>query len=100
MGDDGVRKYSIKRGHNPDIKKLLMEYFSVAAGDIEKGVEFTVEGIGRISLKKKGSVVFIETHPVSGNAEYEMIKKWNDFLYDLTGRTGKERRKQFSNISK
>ena len=95
-----MRRYSIKRGHNPDIKKLLSNYFSVDGGNIEEGIKFTVDGIGQIFMKKKGISIFIEIKPKESGDNYEIIKKWNSFLFDLTGKTARERRKTFAKPSK
>lgn len=88
-----MREYSIKRGHHPDLGALIQTYFG-ASGDVKKGVSFTAEGIGKIYLRQDGKSLFIETEPqpdMAGGAE--LIKKWNDFLFEATGRTAKERKK-------
>jgi len=94
-----MREYKIKRGHNPDLNKILLNYFGVT-GDINGGFEFKVEGIGNIFIQKKGNSLFIETKSSgSVKADYSIIKKWNDFLYEATGKTAKERKKEFSKLS-
>jgi len=93
-----MRQYLIKRGHNPDINTLLSEYFGVD-GDVSKGVEFEVPSIGKISIRREKSSLFIDTEPpkkISG--EIDIIKKWNDFLFDATGKTTKERKKEFGKV--
>ncbi|MDG6228838.1 MAG: DUF5611 family protein [Candidatus Thermoplasmatota archaeon] len=90
-----MRQYKIKRGYNPNINTLLSEYFGVD-GDVSKGVEFEVPSMGKISIRQEKSSLFIDTEPpkkVSG--DYGVIKKWNDFLFDATGKTTKERKKEF-----
>jgi hypothetical protein len=90
-----MREYKIKRGHDSDINALLLNYFGVK-GDVTKGVDFEISSIGKISIRKEKSSMFIDTVPakkVSG--EYSIIKKWNDFLFDATGKTAKERKKEF-----
>lgn len=88
-----MRQYSIKRGHHPDINMLLKKYFDVE-GDVEAGVEFYYEGVGKISIKKvKNNLVVDIVPPEKPSDDYSIIKKWNDFLYEATGRTAKERRK-------
>ena len=90
-----MRQYKIKRGHNPDINKLISEYFN-AKGDVYNGIKFEVEGIGKIDMKQEKNSLFVEIEPpknVSGN--YSIIKKWNQFLFDATGKTTKERKKEF-----
>ncbi len=88
-----MRKYSIKRGHNADINMLIKKYFGVD-GDINAGIEFMVDSIGKIYMKKEGNHLMVEiTPPDEVKDDYEAIKKWNQFLYEATGRTAKERRK-------
>ena len=88
-----MREYSIKRSHHPDIAGIIEKYFGVTSQP-DDGISFEAEGIGKIHLRRQGSSLFIETEPrpdATGGAE--AIKKWNDFLFDLTGRTSKERKK-------
>jgi hypothetical protein len=97
-----LRTYSIKRGHKPNISLLLQKYFTVDVSetDIEKGCEFTVGGIGTIFMQKSGHNVSIETLESSPIASIDVISRWNAFLYDLTGRTTKERKKQLTSTKK
>lgn len=95
-----MREYSIKRGHKPDVCALVKKYFG-AGGDVDKGFEFIVEGIGNVYIKKEGNSLLIETRVLPGTkAEYAVIKKWNDFLFEATGRTAKERKKLWDKEAK
>ena len=90
-----MREYKIKRGYNPDINALVSRYFG-ADGDITKGIQFSVDGIGDVSMKKEKSSLIIDIVPpktVSG--DYTIIKRWNDFLFEATGKDTKERKKEF-----
>ena len=88
-----MRRYSIKRGHKPDINKLLKDYFDVE-GKAEEGIEFEAEGIGKVYLKLEGKSIMIDiTPPEEVTGDYAVLKKWNDFLFHATGRTAKERKK-------
>ena len=88
-----MRKYSIKRGHKPDLNALIKRYFGVE-GDVEKGIEFEAEGIGKVYMRKEGNMLTVDiTPPSEVSADYAVLKKWNDFLFEATGRTAKERRK-------
>lgn len=88
-----MRVYSIKRGHKPDLDALVKKYFNVE-GSTEEGMEFEAEGIGTVWIKKEGNAVMIETTPSSDTqATYDTLRKWNDFLFEVTGRTAKERKK-------
>jgi hypothetical protein len=90
-----MRQYKIKRGYNPNINTLLSEYFGVG-GDVTKGVEFEVPSMGKISIRQEKSSLFIDTEPPKKvSCDYSVIKKWNDFLFDATGKTTKERKKEF-----
>jgi hypothetical protein len=93
-----MREYKIKRGHNPNLNTLLSQYFG-ATGDVEKGVQFSVNGIGAVTMKLEKSSLFIDIVPpktVSG--DYNIIKKWNEFLFEATGKDTKERKKEFGKI--
>ena len=97
-----MRTYSIKRGHTVNVPQLLKKYFQIesAYSDIEKGCEFFVQGIGTIFIQKMGQKIFIETRESSPDTSIDIIKKWNNFLYDLTGRNAKERKKSLTNTKK
>ena len=93
-----MREYRIKKGHNADVGALVSKYFG-AKGDIYKGMNFEVEGIGKIDMKKEKSSLFVDIEPpkkVCG--DYSIIKKWNTFLFEATGKDAKERKKEFGKI--
>ena len=90
-----MREYKIKRGHNSDINALVSRYFE-AKGDIEKGMQFSVEGIGDVSMKReKNSLIIDIVPPKKVLNDYTVIKKWNEFLFEATGMNTKERKKEF-----
>ena len=90
-----MREYKIKRGHNPDLDTLLSQYFG-AKGDIVKGMQFSVEGIGAVTIKHEKSSLFIDiVPPKTVCGDYNIIKKWNEFLFEATGKDTKERKKDF-----
>lgn len=93
-----MREYKIKRGHDADIGKLVSTYFG-AEGDILKGLEFEVEGIGQVSIKQEKNSLFINIIPPKTIcSDYSIIKKWNEFLFEATGKDAKERKKEFGKI--
>ena len=95
-----MREYKIKRGHNADVGALVSKYFG-AKGDIYEGITFETDGIGKIDMRKGKNSLFIEIEPpkkVSG--DYGIIKKWNTFLFEATGKDTKERKKEFGKIKK
>lgn len=93
-----MREYKIKRGHNPDLNELVSRYFG-AKGDIEKGIQFSVEGIGNVTMKQdKSSLVIDIVPPKKVYNDYNIIKKWNEFLFEATGKDTKERKKDFGRV--
>ena len=95
-----MREYRIKRGHNADIGKLITTYFG-AEGNIYKGIKFEVDGIGKIDMKQEKNSLFVDIEPpkqICG--DYSIIKKWNKFLLEATGKDTKERKKEFGKIKK
>ena len=95
-----MREYKIKRGHNPDLNAIITKYFGIN-GDIYNGINFEIEGIGKIDMKYDKNILFVDIEPpkrVSG--DYSIIQKWNNFLFEATGKTTKERKKEFGKIKK
>ena len=93
-----MREYKIKRGHNADLEKLISTYFN-AKGDIYKGINVEVEGIGEISMRQEKNSLFIDIVPPKKIcSDYNIIKKWNEFLFEATGKDAKERKKEFGRI--
>ena len=91
-----MREYKIKRGHNPDLENIISNYYGVK-GDIFKGIDFEVDGIGKINMRQQKNSLFIDIVPPSKLcSDYSIIKKWNEFLFEATGKTVKERKKEFS----
>ncbi len=93
-----MREYKIKRGLNPDINALVSQYFGATA-DVLNGTTFSIEGIGDVTMKQEKTSLFIDIVPpkkISG--DYTVIKKWNDFLFEATGKDAKERKKEFGKI--
>lgn len=95
-----MREYKIKRGYNPDINGLISDYYG-AAGDVTQGIEFSVEGIGEVTIKQEKNLLIIDiVPPKTVCGDYSIIKKWNDFLFKATGKDTKERKKEFGKIKK
>jgi len=93
-----MREYGIKRGYNPDISALVSKYFG-AKGDVSTGIKFSVDGIGDVSMKQeKNSLIIDIVPPKKVCSDYSIIKKWNSFLFEATGKDTKERKKEFSKI--
>ena len=95
-----MREYRIKRGYNPDIEAVISKFFGVS-GNIEQGIRFEVEGIGKIDLKQDKKSLYVDIEPPKKlTGDYSIIKKWNDFLFEATGKNTKERKKEFGKIKK
>ncbi len=95
-----MREYKIKKGHNPDIGAIIDKYFGTK-GDIYKGMKFEVDGIGKIDMKQDKSILFVDIEPPKTVcSDYSIIKKWNEFLFEATGKSTKERKKDFGKIKR
>ena len=95
-----MREYSIKKGHNPDVGAIINKYFG-AKGDIFQGIKFEVEGIGKIDMKQEKNILCVDIEPpkkICG--DYSIVKKWNTFLFEATGKDTKGRKKDFGKIKK
>ena len=93
-----MREYKIKKGYNADVEALVSKHFGVK-GDILKGMKFEVEGIGKIDMRQEKNSLFIEIEPPKKvSSDYSLIKKWNTFLFEATGKDTKERKKEFGKI--
>jgi len=95
-----MREYRIKRGHKTDIGELINEYYG-AKGKITEGIKFEVKGIGKIDMKQEDNYLIVDIEPPKEiNGDYNIIKKWNDFLLNATGFNTKERKKEFGKVKK
>jgi len=95
-----MREYRIKRGHNQDIGSLIEKFFETK-GDIFKGIQFEVEGIGKVDMKQEKNFLTVDIEPPKKvYSDPSIIKKWNEFLFEATGLTSKERKKEFGKIKK
>ena len=93
-----MREYSIKRGHDVDLNSLVAKYFG-ADGDISEGITFTAEGMGEVNLKREKNRLLVDIVPpkkITGDGT--IVKKWNDFLFEATGKDAKERKKEFGKL--
>ena len=95
-----MREYRIKKGYNPDVGAIISKFFG-AKGEIYSGIQFEVEGIGKVDMKQEKNFLIVDIEPpktVCG--DHSIIKKWNEFLFEATGMTTKERKKEFGKIEK
>ena len=56
----------------------------------------------RRTLKLKDqSILYVEIIPPKTiSNDYSIVKKWNEFLFEATGKTSKERKKEFGKIAR
>ncbi len=95
-----MREYRIKKGHDSGIGTLVSRYFG-AQGDIEKGMKFEVEGIGKVDMKQDKNYLIVDIEPPKKVcSDYSIVKKWNEFLLEATGLTSKERKKEFGKLKR
>jgi len=93
-----MREYRIKKGHYADINSLIEKHFRTK-GDVLKGLSFEVQGIGKINMKQDKNKLIIDIEPPKKvYNDPNIIKKWNAFLFEATGLTSKERKKEFGKI--
>jgi hypothetical protein len=62
-------------------------------------VRFQADGIGDVTMRQEKNILFVDIVPpkkVSG--DYSVIKKWNQFLFEATGKDAKERKKELTKI--
>jgi hypothetical protein len=93
-----MREYTIKKGYSADVGALVYKHFGVK-GDIYQGIKFEVKGIGKIDIQQEKNSLFVEIVPPKKIiGDYSIIKKWNTFLFEATGKDSKERKKGFGKI--
>ena len=64
-------------------------------------MNFEVDGIGKINMKQEKSILCVDiVPPKTVCSDYSIVKKWNDFLFEATGKTSKERKKEFGKIER
>jgi len=95
-----MRVYDFKRGHKKtldDIAKIMEDIF----GNVKKenGRLFSSFGaLERIEVWIENGKMAAETESkkVESSLAQETLRKWNDFLFKVTGYTAKERKKKMT----
>ncbi|RLF48805.1 MAG: hypothetical protein DRN20_03760 [Thermoplasmata archaeon] len=100
-----MREYRVRREYR---KKLegdgLREIASKFFGDVGQDGDMLIASYGAIRsmrMRFNGKSLFIDTEMdknVDDNLAIETIKKYNQFLYEATGYTAKERKKHLSKM--
>ncbi len=99
-----MRAYDIKRGHfssleGDGLQELMKKHF----GNVRKEGEHWVSTYGAIRtlrVKLDGKTKLLAETEMNSNVDdktaQETIKRYNQFLFEATGFTAKERKKRFS----
>ena len=93
-----MRAYSFKRGHQKgidEIEDIMGEIFGNVKREENKLIS-SYKGLERIEVWLEGKNMMAETKSKKVNTQdsIDTIKKWNDFLFRVTGYTAKERKKK------
>ncbi len=95
-----MRYYSFKRGHKKtleDIGNIMKELF----GEVREENGHLIASFGaleRIDVWLEGNKLAAETRSkkVESDLAQETLRRWNDFLFRVTGYTAKERKKKMT----
>ena len=95
-----MRLYDFKRGHKKtldDIAGIMRDIF----GEVRKENGHLLSSFGaleRIEVWIENGKMAAETESkkVEGSLAQETLRKWNDFLFKVTGYTAKERKKKMT----
>ncbi len=95
-----MRLYEFKRGHRKgieEIEEIMREIFGKVESK-EGRLISSFKGLSRIEvwLQDKKLAVETESREVGEEDAMETLRKWNDFLFRVTGYTSKERKKKMS----
>ncbi len=95
-----MRAYSFKRGHQKgidEIEDIMGKIFGNVKREENKLIS-SYKGLERIEVWLEGKNMMAETKSKKVNTEDSMdtIKKWNEFLFRVTGYTAKERKKKIT----
>ncbi len=95
-----MRLYEFKRGHKKtidDVEKIMREVFGEVRREGERLIS-SYKGLERIEIWFHKGKMAAETasKKVSNEDAMDTLKKWNEFLYRVTGYTAKERKKKMT----
>ncbi len=95
-----MRLYDFKRGHKKsidDIEEIMKDMFENVRRDGDR-LFAEYKGLKSIEVWLEGKKMAAETdaRDVSNEDAMDTLKKWNDFLFRVTGYTTKERKKKMS----
>ncbi len=95
-----MRLYDFKRGHKKtldEIENIMRELF----GDVRKENEHLLASFGALEkievwIENGKMAAETESKKVDSSLAQETLRKWNDFLFRVTGYTAKERKKKMT----
>ena len=95
-----MRLYDFKRGHRKsmdEIEGIMKEMFNDVRRENER-IYATYKGLAKIEVWLEGKKLAAETtsREVSNEDAMDTLKKWNEFLFKVTGYTSKERKKKMT----
>ncbi len=95
-----MRLYDFKRGHGKsldEIESIMKEVFGDVSREGDKLVA-SYKGLSRVDvwIENKKLAVETQTREVGPEDSMDTLKKWNEFLFRVTGYTAKERKKKMS----
>ncbi len=95
-----MRLYDFKRGHKKsadEIEAIMQEMFDNVRREGEH-ILAEYKGLKKIEVWLEGKKLAAETESrdVPNEDAMDTLKKWNDFLFRVTGYTSKERKKKLS----
>jgi len=95
-----MRLYDFKRGHRKSLEEIagIMEELF---GGVKREGEHLVASFGtleRIEVWLEGSKMAATTSARREGDAQKTLKRWNEFLYRVTGYTAKERKKKMTKV--
>lgn len=90
-----MRLYDFKRGHRKsldEIAGIMKDIF----GEVKREGEHLVASFGTLEIEVwlEGKKMAVTTKTRGGGDAEETIKRWNEFLYRVTGYTAKEKKRR------
>lgn len=97
-----MRLYDFKRGHKKNLEEIA-EIMKELFGEVKRENGHLIASYGaleRIEIWLEGKKIAAETtsRKTEASVAQETLKRWNEFLFRVTGYTAKERKKKMSKI--
>jgi len=95
-----MRLYDFKRGHKKTLKEIatIMENLFGEVREENGHLFASYGGLEKIEVWLEGNKMAVETESkrVDSALAQETLKRWNEFLFLVTGYTAKERKKKMT----